>query len=136
MGILVRQFCTVARWTVVKTTVSCRGHPEPRKRHHRRGSKLGLLQVRATPHDLAQWRREASRHDLWLSEFVRAKLNNEPVRVRDVADPALLHELKRHGTNLNQLMHAINAGYFVQPARVEAVLDALHSIYRREIARG
>jgi hypothetical protein len=33
------------------------------------------------------------------------------------------------------MMHAINAGYFVHPSRVEAVLDALHALYRHELGR-
>lgn len=63
-------------------------------------------------------------------------MNNSKVRVVAVADPELLAELKRQGGNLNQLMHAINAGYPISPARVEATLQALHALYRREIERG
>lgn len=32
-------------------------------------------------------------------------------------------------------MHAINAGYYVAPSRVEAAVDALQELYRQEIGR-
>jgi len=57
------------------------------------------------------------------------------VRISKSADPALLDELRRQGNNLNQMMHAINAGYFVHPSRVEAVLEVLQHLYRQEIGR-
>lgn len=135
MGLPARDFRIVARWAVVNTTASGRGHPEPRRRH-RRGSRLGYLHIRVLLGELRRWQRQASKYDLNLSEFVRTRMNNGKVRVSIVADPALLHELRRHGSNLNQLMHAINAGYFVNPARVETVLNALQALYRREIERG
>lgn len=129
------EFDAVARWTVVNTTVSGRGHPEPRTRH-RRGSRLGYLQVRVLLSELRRWRREAARYGLSLSEFVRRIMNNKKVEVAMTADPVLIHELKRLGNLQNQLQHAINAGYYVTPARVERVLDALHELLRRELARG
>ena len=63
-------------------------------------------------------------------------MNRAKVRVVAVADPAELAELKRQGTNLNQLIHAINAGYPIAPARVEQALLSLQTLYRREIERG
>ena len=117
------------------TTVSGRGHPEPRKRH-RRGSKLGYLQIRVMLSELVRWRRQASRYRLSLSEYVRTTMNRAKVRVVAVADPEHLAELKRQGNNLNQLMHAINGGFPIEAARVEVVLSSLHTLYRREIERG
>lgn len=119
----------------MNTTASGRGHPEPRTRH-RRGSRLGFLHIRVLVAELARWKRQASRHGLTLSEFVRSKMNNATVRVVAIADPAQLAELRRHGNNLNQLVHAIHAGFPVAPARVEAVLNELRALYRREIERG
>lgn len=131
-------FLEVARWTVVRTnvrtTVSGRGHPEPRTRH-RRSSKLKRTHIRSTIAERARWQREADRHKLSLSEFVRIKLNDGKVRVATAADPVLLDELRRQGNNLNQMMHAINAGHFVHPSRVEAVLEALQNLYRQQIGR-
>lgn len=135
MGAYVDIFRDVARWTVVRTTVSGRGHPEPRK-YHRRGSKLARMEVRATLAELAAWKREADGMRLSLSDLVRAKLNGTPVRIVAVADPAHLAEMKRHNSNLNQLLHAMHAGFPVTPAHFEATLDALHALYRREIERG
>lgn len=86
--------------------------------------------------ELRRWKRQASRYELTLSEFVRSKMNNGSVRVSTVADPAILEELRRHGSNLNQLMHAIHAGYFVHPDRVANVLETLQALYRRELSRG
>lgn len=131
----VREFRTVARWSVVNTTATGRGHPEPRRRH-RRGSRLGYLHIRVFLRELTRWKRQAARYGISLSEFTRAKLNDGEVRVVAVADPAFLEELKRQGNNLNQLMHAINNKFPVAPARVEAVLAELHRLYRREIERG
>ena len=130
-----REFRTQARWSVVNTTATGRGHPEPRRRH-RRGSRLGYLHIRAFLRELARWKRQAARYGVTLSEFARAKLNDGEVRVVAVADPAFLEELKRQGNNLNQLMHAISNRFPVAPARVEAVLAELHRLYRREIERG
>lgn len=117
------------------TTGSGRGHPEPRRRH-RRGSRLGLLQVRVLFAELRRWRRQAACYGLTLSEFVRSVMNNSKIRVAAVADPQLLHELKRHGILLNQLLHATHAGYPVDPKRVEGTIDALRSLYAKEIGRG
>jgi hypothetical protein len=135
MEAILKKFRDVARWTVVMTTVSGRGHPEPRKRH-RRGSKLGYLQIRVMLSELVRWRRQASRYRLSLSEYVRTTMNRAKVRVVAVADPEHLAELKRQGNNLNQLVHAINGGFPIEAARVEAVLSSLHMLYRREIERG
>lgn len=120
--------------TDVRTTVSGRGHPEPRMRH-RRSSKLKRIHIRSTTAEKARWSHEAERYKLSLSEFVRIKLNDGKVRVATAADPALLDELRRQGNNLNQLMHAVHSGFYIQPARIEAVLDALQSLYRQEIGR-
>lgn len=138
MGTVTQIFLEVARWTVVRTfvrtTVTGRGNPEPQTRH-RRSSKLKRMHIRSTTAEKARWKREADQHKLSLSEFVRIKLNDGKVRVAMAADPALLDELRRQGNNLNQMMHAINAGHFVHPSRVETVLDALRSLYRQEIGR-
>lgn len=138
MGTTTHKFCEVARWTDVRTnvrtSVTGRGSPEPQKRS-RRGSKRDRIEVRSTPTEKARWQKQADRHQISLSEFVRVKVNGDKVRVATSADPALLDELRRQGNNLNQMMHAINAGYFIHPTRVEAVLDALHHLYRKEIGR-
>lgn len=86
--------------------------------------------------ELRRWQRRAARYGLTLSEFVRTTMNREEVRVVAVADPELLAELRRHGNNLNQLMHAIHAGLPIAPQRVEACLEALRTLYAREIERG
>lgn len=86
--------------------------------------------------ELVRWRRQAARYDLSLSEFVRSVMNNARIEVAMTADPQLIHELKRHGNLLNQLLHAIHAGYPVDAARVEAALGSLHGLIRREIERG
>ncbi len=135
MGAVLEKFRDVARWPVVMTTGSGRGHPEPRRRH-RRGSKLAHLQIRVMLAELVRWRRQARRYGLTLSEYVRTTMNHAKVRVVAVADPDYLAELKRHGNNLNQLMHGVHAGFPIEPARVEAVLSSLHALYLREIERG
>ena len=135
MRAVLEKFRDVARWTVVNTTVSGRGHPEPPRRH-RRGTRLAYLHIRVMIGELVRWRRQASRYGLSLSEFVRLTMNKGRVRVVAVADPEHLSELKRQGNNLNQLLHAIHGNFPMEPARVEAVLLALHTLYRREIERG
>lgn len=138
MRTITHNFREVARWTDVRTnvrtSVTGRGLPEPRTRH-RRGSKRDRIEVRSTPSEKARWQKQADRHQLSLSEFVRIKVNGGKVRISKSADPALLDELRRQGNNLNQMMHAINAGYFVHPSRVEAVLEVLQHLYRQEIGR-
>jgi hypothetical protein len=86
--------------------------------------------------EFVRWKRQASRYRLSLSEYVRTKMNNGKVRVVMAADPLLLSEYKRLGNLANQLIHAIHAGYPVDPARVVAVLDELHMLIRRDIERG
>lgn len=86
--------------------------------------------------ELRRWKRRAASYGLTLSQLVRAVLNGDAVRTVSVADPTVLHELRRHGNNLNQLMHAINAGFPVAPERVEKAVFALHALYLREIERG
>jgi hypothetical protein len=139
MGAASPKFREVARWTVVRTcvrtTVTGRGHPEPRKRT-RRGSRGDRIDIRSTPAEKTRWQREADRYKVSLSELVRLKLDGGKVRVNAVADPALIEELRRHGNNLNQLVHAVHGGLLLDVGRIEAVLDALHQLYRREIARG
>lgn len=138
MGTAKQNFREVARWTVVRTdvrtTVSGRGHPEPRMRH-RRSSKLKRIHIRSSTSEKARWEQQADRYKVSLSEFVRIKLNDGKVRVATAADPALLDELRRQGNNLNQLMHAVHSGFYIQPSRIEAVLDALQDLYRQEIGR-
>lgn len=131
-------FRRAARWTdvrtCVRTSVTGRGYPEPRKRH-RRGSKLSRIDIRSTESEKSRWAKQAERHRLSLSEFVRTKVNGGKVRVAIVADPDYLDELRRQGNNLNQLMHAINAGHYIAPERLEATVQALQDLYRREIGR-
>jgi len=93
------------------------------------------MHIRSTPAEMARWTHEADRYKLSLSEFVRVRLNDGKVRVATAADPALLEELRRQGNNLNQLMHAVHSGFYIAPARIEAVLEALQDLYRREIGR-
>lgn len=132
-------FRQVARWTDVRTnvrtSVSGRGHPEPRQRR-RHGSKRDRIEVRSTRAEKSRWRREADGLDLSLSEFLRVKLNDGKVRVAARADPAVLEELRRQGNNLNQLMHAINAGFPIAPSRIEEAIGALQDLYRQQIGRG
>lgn len=97
---------------------------------------MAYLHIRVMLAELVRWRRQANCYGLSLSEYVRAIMNRAKVRVVAVADPEHLAELKRQGNNLNQLMHAINGGFPVEAARVEAVLSSLHALYRREIERG
>lgn len=86
--------------------------------------------------EIRRWRRQAACYGLTLSEFVRSVMNNSKIRVTAVADPQVLHEMKRHGNLLNQLLHAVHAGYPVDPKRVEATIDALRLLYAKEIGRG
>ena len=63
-------------------------------------------------------------------------MNQSNICVVAVADPQLIHELKRHGNLLNQLLHATHAGFPVDPRRVESAIGALEALYAHEIARG
>jgi len=85
--------------------------------------------------ELRRWKRQARRYDLSLSELVRSIMNHSDIRVVAVADPQLLHELKRHGVLLNQLLHATHAGFPVDPRRVEATIGALEALYAHQIER-
>lgn len=135
---LTRKFRAVARWTdvrtCVRTSVTGRGRPGPRKRRDRH-SKISRIDIRSTRAEKSRWAEQADRYQLSLSEFVRIKVNDGKVRIATTADPGLLDELRRQGNNLNQLMHAIHAGFYIAPARVEAAIEALQALYRQEIGR-
>lgn len=132
-------FREVARWTdvrtKVRTSVSGRGHPEPRKRR-RHGSKRDRIEVRSSKSEKSRWQREADGLDLSLSEFLRIKLNDGKVRIATCADPALLEELRRQGNNFNQLMHAVHAGFPIAASRIEDVMATLQDLYRKQIRMG
>lgn len=92
--------------------------------------------MRATNGELQRWKRKATQYSLSLSEYVRRVMNGGKVYVAMIADRELVSELRRHGQNLNQLMHAINAGYPLDPVRVQSVLANMQALYLREIKRG
>ncbi len=76
------------------------------------------------------WIREARALSLTLSDVVRARMNDTPVKVVAIADPALLAELRRHDNNLTQLLRAHHAGLPVDLAAIRTTLDALTAAYR------
>lgn len=94
------------------------------------------MEIRSTAAEKSRWEKEAGEFDLSLSEFVRIKMNDGKVRIAVKADPALIEELRRHGNNFNQLMHAIHAGFPVASTRVEAAIAALQDAYKQLIRIG
>lgn len=96
---------------------------------------MGYLHIRVMLRELVRWRRQAARYNLSLSEFVRRVMNNSKIEVARTADPALIYELKRHGVLLNQLMHAIHAGFPMDPARVLQTMDLLDRLIKQELER-
>lgn len=67
--------------------------------------------------------------DITLSDLIRAQMDDQKVKVARVTEPAVFHELRRQGINLNQLLHAAHAGLPVDTTRLDATLDAFRRVY-------
>ena len=70
---------------------------------------------------------KASRAGMSRSEFVReGALNAEVIGVLSDEEKSLLHELKKLGSNLNQIAHHANAeGYLSVADKAEFILDCI-----------
>ena len=123
------QFLTVARCEIVRTISLGRGqplHPEPL-----RETQDARVELRLAKRAQRRWKREAKALGVSLSEYVRAKVDGEPVHVIAHADPQLLAELRREANNLNQCVHGCHAGWPVDRERLNAAIALLAEVYSR-----
>lgn len=129
MSATAKQFLTVARYEIVRTISLGRGeplHPEPPREVHD-----ARVELRVAKRIRRQWRREAKALGISLSEYVRAKMDGNPVHVVALADPELLAELRREANNFNQCLHGYHAGLPVDEDRLNTTIDLLAEIYHR-----
>ena len=131
MGKTATTFTDVTRCEDVSTSSTLgRGKPlHPRRRSARKRS--ARLNVRQPITEQIRWKVEAEDLGLTLSGYVRAKVNETPVKVVRVTDPALVREIRRAGLNVARLLHREHARRPVDAALRDAVLEAFAAVYQR-----
>ena len=95
------------------------------------------LFIRVTPEELEAIKKNQNKTGLRLSEYARRLLMGEVVVAAPPADlNILIREVKRVGSNLNQLVHKLNmTGYVHQDEldncikEIEEVKDMLYRVY-------
>ncbi|WP_178139350.1 MobC family plasmid mobilization relaxosome protein [Desulfovibrio litoralis] len=71
------------------------------------------FEMRCSPDELEAWRHAASTHGLSLSQYVRLRLNRDPLpAVKAKTDPSLIRQLAAIGNNLNQIARWVNTNKY------------------------
>ena len=127
-----KAFLDVARCEDVSTSSELgKGKPlHPRRRKWRR-KQTARLNMRQPIEEQRQWKAEAARLGITLTDLVRAKMNDTEVKVARITDPALFREVRRTGLNMNQIAHGHNAGLTIGNRRFEDALVLFTAVYRR-----
>lgn len=99
------------------------------------GGKTARFELRLSPSEAATLDRSARRAGLSRSDYVRSLIDGRTVRlVQANIDAerldALLHELKKQGSNLNQIARRMNRGERIAPDEFAAMVEE-----HREAAR-
>lgn len=108
----------------------------PQKAPHEKATEQ--VNIRLSPVDLARLRVKAARAGMTVSDFVRAAALNKSVTVTETSAPDFLtrNELRRIGSNLNQVAHVMNAGGISSPDRIEALVAKLDTLFDRWLDHG
>jgi|GEM_PF-857845 len=108
----------------------------PQKAPHEKATEQ--VNIRLSPADLARVRVKAARAGMTVSDFVRAAALNKSVTVTETNGPDFLtrNELRRIGSNLNQMAHVMNAGGVSSPDRIEALVAKLDTLFDRWLDHG
>lgn len=108
----------------------------PRKNpQDRRTEQIGLP---LSPVELAKLKAKAEAAGTNTTEFARAAALGKRIAVTQSTAPDFItrHELRRIGTNLNQMAKAMNARKEVPPAALEAVIAKLDTLFDRWLEHG
>lgn len=98
--------------------------------------RTGLIQIRVEAGEKEAWQLEAKEANMTLGDYVRSKMAR-PTRRRitppPVHDPALVYQVQKIGTNLNQLVRLVHEHGFMpeMAAAVEAMAEALQLVATR-----
>ncbi|MEQ1867383.1 MAG: hypothetical protein ABL996_22325 [Micropepsaceae bacterium] len=127
-----KAFFVVARCEDVSTSSELgKGKPlHPRRRKWRR-KQTARLNMRQPIEEQRQWKAEAAKLGITLTDLVRAKMNETEVKVARVTDPALFREVRRIGLNMNQITHGKNAGLTIGNRRLDDALALFTAIFSR-----
>jgi len=108
----------------------------PQKAPHEKATEQ--VNIRLSPADLARVQARAARAGMTVSDFVRNAALNKPVTVTETSAPDAMirHELRRIGSNLNQVAHVMNAGGVSSPDRIEALIAKLDALFDRWMTHG
>lgn len=108
----------------------------PQKAPHEKATEQ--VNIRLSPADLARIRMQADRASMTVSDFVRAAALRKTVTVTETSAPDFLtrNELRRIGSNLNQMAHVMNAGGVSSPDRIEALVAKLDILFDRWLDHG
>lgn len=89
------------------------------------------VNVGLSPVELARVRDRASKLDTTVTDFVRSAALNKPLRVEEstAVDFETRHELRRIGSNLNQIARVLNAGGNHAPAELSALCQKLDHLF-------
>lgn len=100
----------------------------PRKAEDERHSEV--LKIRITPDALAKLTAQAEAAGLSVSEYGRATIENNPVRVTvsQTAPPEVVQQLRIMGGNLRQALEEGRRGHFRDPATEAALTTAAQTI--------
>lgn len=114
--------------------VSATAKPE----RERGGNKSVRFECRMTPDEAARLDRSAKKAGLSRSDYVRSLIDGRTVQLVQVnvdvsRFDAILHELKKSGTNLNQLAHRLNRGESATLAEFNAMVEE-HKRAARKVA--
>ncbi|MBQ5563507.1 MAG: plasmid mobilization relaxosome protein MobC, partial [Clostridia bacterium] len=94
-----------------------------RKRSHN-------VSVRLSDEEYERLQYKLSHSDMTLTEFLIKAINGQQIRIIKAYIP-LLAELKRQGTNLNQLTHRINEYSSVTQQEINNALQDCRACYQR-----
>lgn len=93
-----------------------------------------VLRIYLTPDERAHIEACVQRSGgLTMGDFVRRLIMNYRIPSARHADQAeLVRQLQKVGTNLNQLARAANSGHTIEPTGLQATIDELRGLLRRE----
>jgi hypothetical protein len=102
--------------------------------------KSRLISFRLTPEGRSRLEFEAASNGMTLTAYIEAKLDRQlkqiEVRKSDGLHPAVTHELRRIGNNLNQLTHAANAGLTPHHRSLIKTLDGMITLLTEDDTTG
>ena len=100
--------------------------------------KTAQINLRVTPEEFISIKEKAKKAGLSISELIRRSLEGETiVEAPPVEFNEMIREIKRVGSNLNQVLHKLNAAGIAHPLelkrcanRILEVMNMLYETYR------